>query len=47
MINIEEVLPRVKKAVGEYYQYKIKKNNTDCNKIRRKVKEKWNALEIG
>ena len=47
MINIEEVLPRVKKAVGEYYQYIVKKDNRVCNKIGRRVKQKWNALEGG
>ena len=31
----------------EYYQYIVKRDNRVCNKIGRRVKQKWNAPEVG
>ena len=48
VVNIDDkVTPRIRKVISKYYQYRIKDNTAVDNKDVARVKQKWNAHEIG
>ena len=47
VVSIEEVVPRIKKAIEEYYLYKVKKAVTERNKEGSRIKQKWIAPDVG
>ena len=44
-VDIDEAIPKIRKAINEFYQYRIKESNAAVGKGEARVKQKRNAPE--